>query len=822
MGDASEVIDLEFDSDAHLSISPHPPETPATGSPAPFRWRGSADFDPVIDVDDSDAESTGEAIVSCSSNSFAVSAVDHCGSRSLDASQSSKQRPPPAVDVSNDLPSASSPSILHGFVSRSPATASTQPNIAGLPSPCRSLSPPDPFAKALSRLGIEHLRPWQRSVLAHWHAGGDALVLSGTGSGKSLCFQVPALVAEGTVVIVISPLISLMRDQVALMAARNVSACFLGSGQTDVSIEERALAGEFSLVYVCPETVQRLLIELKALHQRGRIRLIAIDEAHCISRWGHDFRETYLRLGSLRRQFPGVPLMALTATATARVRDEIRDSLGLRSPYVCVNSFYRTNLAYSVRQSYCKKDCWESDLGGFFPGSAKRRPTGSGGAIEVCSNNVGDECSIIYCPSRRETEEIATWLKNRGIAAAPFHAKLPRDHLTNVQQGFLQGTITCVVATIAFGMGINKSNVRRVLHYGYPQSIEALHQESGRAGRDGRPATCILFANLTTAPRLLPNKRRSRETTEVFQKMLECLFKYAIARSGCRVHTLLRYFGEDKGNSWRCGSCDLCMDAAPQVGHVDLSCDYGQLLSAVQQTSHLRVAMGRGFETLTSVLQTLSGQVPPGLDESMGVEMMPCFGVGCHRPLKFWSGLASVLIDVGLVVSSRHASGQSAFARARRSGELKLPELSESGRVACASLERGECVPLIARLEPSSDVLKVLNAASRKEAQASRRVAAQASRKRPWAARRHGAGKAANKHGKNPASGSTGAADSKARQKWGKGAAAVGPGHRLGTRGRRFSRPGWLEAKGSGRRRGAKRGPSSSSTAFVREKVRRR
>lgn len=822
MNDASEVIDLEFGSDAILSRPPSSPETPAAGSQAAFAWRGSADFDPVIDVDDSDAESTGEVIASFASSSFAGSPLDHRGSSSQDALTSSKHCPLPPVDISADQPSPSSPPLLHEHISRFPNAASTQPNVAGLSSPCRSLSPPtavDPFAHALSRLGIEHLRPWQRSVLSHWHAGGDALVLSGTGSGKSLCFQVPALVAEGTVVIVISPLISLMRDQVALMAACNVSACFLGSGQTDITIEARALAGEFSLVYVCPETVQRLLIGLKALHQRGRIRLIAIDEAHCISRWGHDFRETYLRLGSLRRQFPGVPLMALTATATARVRDEIKDSLGLRSSHVCVNSFYRTNLAYSVRQSYCKQDCWEADLGAFFPTSAKRRPMRSG-AIQVSSSDAGDECSIIYCPSRRETEQIATWLKQRGIAAAPFHAKLTRDHLTNVQQEFLQGTITCVVATIAFGMGINKSNVRRVLHYGYPQSIEALHQETGRAGRDGRPATCILFANLSLAPRLLPNKQRSRETTKVFLEMLECLFRYAIARSGCRVHTLLRYFGEDKGNSWRCGSCDLCKDAAPQVLHMDFSSEYGQLLSAVQQTSHLRVAMGSGFETLDSVLQTLSGQVPPGLDESMGVEMMPCFGIGFHRPSKFWLGLASVLVDVGLIVSSRHASPQSELACLRRSRELQLPELSELGRVACESLERGECVPLLARLEPSSDVLKLLKAAPQKEAQSNKRMAVQARRKIPWL--QASAGEAANEHYKKSGVGSTGAADSKARQRRGKAANASGPGYRLGSRSRRLSRRGWPEAKGSGRQRGAKRGPSFSSAASVREKVRRR
>lgn len=677
-------------------------------------------------------------------------------------------------------------------------------------------------------------------MLEHWRAGGDALVLSGTGSGKSLCFQVPALLAEDAVAIVVSPLISLMRDQVALMVARGVRACFLGSSQTDATVEARALAGEFSLVYVCPETVHRLLSGFRALDRRGRIRLIAVDEAHCISRWGHDFRKTYLQLGSLRRQFPRVPLMALTATATTRVRDEICCSLGLRSPHVCVNSFYRTNLAYSVRQSSCKQDCWEIDLGAFFPaggGPARRGPPrqAGGDAAKVPREDPGDECSIVYCPSRRETEMIATWLKRRGIAAQPYHAKLPRDHLAKVQRDFLQGSVTCVVATIAFGMGINKSNVRRVLHYGYPQSIEALHQETGRAGRDGRPATCVLFADLSQPPRLLPSKSRSRETTEVCLEMLKSLFKYAIARSGCRARTLLRYFGEDKGGSWRCGSCDLCTDAAPEVGHVDLSSDCRQLLSAVQETSHLRGAMGRGLETLAGVLQVLLGQVRPGLDASMGVETLPCFGAGAHRPLKFWSGLASMLREAGLIVPG-HGLQQPPVALQGRSLELLMPELSELGRLACASLERGEGVPLLTHLEPYPDVLEVLTAAARKQAAAARQAAGPVGRWRAGARRRQRRWSSAKGRGRGAGGGSAAGAQAENTQLGSQGVDAWGSGRRLGTCGRRSSRSGRHRpsdrvgmaalrdraATGLSSRRGAKRrGAGFGSAAWVRERVRR-
>lgn len=569
----------------------------------------------------------------------------------------------------------------------------------------------DPFAQALARLRLQHLHPWQRGILEAWRAGKDALVLSGTGSGKSLCFQLPALVEDRSVVVVISPLISLMRDQVASMAERGIAACFIGSAQTDPTIEQRALGGEFPLVYMCPETVGRLLGRLLALSSQGRIRLFAIDEAHCISRWGHDFRRSYLALGSLRRHFPSVPLMALTATATERVREEIISSLGLHQPYTCINSFYRTNLAYSVRHSLCLRENWEEDLGALFPVRSRSASSGTTTGAGPQSASVGhrstEPCTLVYTPSRREAEGIAAWLVRRGASAAPYHAKLPRAHLDDVHMRFLQGALACIVATIAFGMGINRGDVRRVVHYGYPQSLEALHQETGRAGRDGCPSECILFANLQVPPKLLPSKR-DRETTQICLAMLNSLYAYAISESGCRVRVLLNYFNETKGSSWRCGACDLCGAGSTRAVATDINQDCFRLLEGVQQVARLRCALGRGLEQFGYVVHALVGRAPrEAKGDSIGVDSLPCFGAGSARPPKFWRALAQMLLQAGLL----HATGAGRAGHGQVAAPatfLHCPELTELGRVAFESLQRGEHVPLISSLEMNADVAAIL------------------------------------------------------------------------------------------------------------------
>jgi len=558
----------------------------------------------------------------------------------------------------------------------------------------------DPYAEALHLLGIQYLHPWQRKVLDSWRCRRDVLVLSGTGSGKSLVFQVPALQSYGAVVIVVSPLISLMRDQVASMQTRGIPATFLGSAQEDSSMEQRVLAGDFRLVYSCPETLQRLSHGfLTSLYLQERLCLFAIDEAHCISKWGHDFRHSYLQLGHLRHRFPKVPLMALTATATSRVRTEMVLSLGLRDPYICVNSFYRTNLAYSVRHSTCFRQDWEEDLGPFFP--PMRRATSCGVPQEPCT--------LVYTPSRKEAEGIAAWLVRRGVNAAPYHAKLPRAHLDSVHSRFLKGSLPCVVATIAFGMGINKADVRRVLHYGYPQSLEALHQETGRAGRDGRPSVCILFANLQKPPRLLPAKR-DHATTQACLEMLRCMYAYAIRESGCRAHVMLEYFGEDKGSSWRCGACDLCKTATANLATTDLSTDCFTLMQAMQQASRLRCALDCSKMRLDCIVGALIGQSKegPGSEGEIGVEYLPCFGAGSARPTRFWLGLVAMLMKAGLLQAGENCDVAGGSGAPEHAALTLCPELTELGRVACGSLERGERVPLVASLKPIGDVAMVL------------------------------------------------------------------------------------------------------------------
>jgi len=624
------------------------------------------------------------------------------------------------------LPCASTPpdtvqAQRWGGACKGPAGVGLEPiTVASSPrQPQRAPLPPavgfhDPYAQALRLLGIQYLHPWQRNVLDSWRSRRDVLVLSGTGSGKSLVFQVPSLQSSGAVAIVVSPLISLMRDQVASMQKRGIPATFLGSAQTDLSMEQRVLAGDFRLVYMCPETLQRLSHGLMAsLYLQGRLCLFAVDEAHCISRWGHDFRHSYLQLGHMRRRFATVPVMALTATATARVRAEITSSLGLRDPYVCVNSFYRTNLAYSVRHSTCLRSDWEEDLDPFFP---LRRGASSRGVAK-------EPCTLVYTPSRKEAEGIAAWLVRRGIDAAPYHAKLPRSYLDDVHSRFSQGTLACVVATIAFGMGINKADVRRVLHYGYPQSLEALHQETGRAGRDGRPSECVLFANLEKPPRLLPAKR-DHATTQACLEMLRCIYAYAIRESGCRTRVMLEYFSEEKGDSWRCGACDLCKTAAASSAAADLSIDCFQLMQAMQQASRLRCALGGTMMRLDCIVGVLVGQVKrePGSEDEIGGESLPCFGAGSARPVPFWMGLTQMLITAGLLQADETCDATGGAGAPAHLTPALCPELTELGRVACESLERGERVPLIIGLKPIGEVANVLELERAKVSLPSRRV----------------------------------------------------------------------------------------------------
>ncbi|KAK1430110.1 hypothetical protein QVD17_12627 [Tagetes erecta] len=499
--------------------------------------------------------------------------------------------------------------------------------------------------------GYASLKRFQREALGAWIAQKDCVVLAATGSGKSLCFQIPALLT-GKVVVVISPLISLMHDQCLKLAKHGVSACFLGSGQIDQSVQQKAMRGVYEIIYVCPETILRLIKPLESLAESRGIALFAIDEAHCVSKWGHDFRPDYRRLSALRDNFNAkklaflefdIPIMALTATATTRVREDILLSLHMsEDPVIVLTTFFRPNLRFSVKHSrtcsssyerdfcelievykknrskkYSKKtnlllekssvgtscldevyNCEEGaseseedndditlpkrkqlsvefledesdmlmDVDDFDVTCGEFDGRSSTKDMDVCEGKTEEGLTIVYVPTRKETLSIAKYLSKCGLKAAAYHAKLPKSHLRQVHKEFHENTLQVVVATIAFGMGIDKLNVRRIIHYGWPQSLEAYYQEAGRAGRDGELADCVLYANLSRIPSLLPSRRSEEQTRQAYKMLSDC-FRYAIRTSRCRAQMLVQYFGEDfSGDS--CQLCDVCVKGPPEKQNV--------------------------------------------------------------------------------------------------------------------------------------------------------------------------------------------------------------------------------------------------------------
>ncbi|GAB4835804.1 hypothetical protein Ancab_039514 [Ancistrocladus abbreviatus] len=534
--------------------------------------------------------------------------------------------------------------------------------------------------------GFSSLKSFQKEALSAWLAHQDCLILAATGSGKSLCFQLPALLT-GKVVVVISPLISLMHDQCLRLSKHGVSACFLGSGQLESSVEKKAMNGMYSIIYVCPETVVRLIKSLQGLAQNRGIALFAIDEVHCISKWGHDFRPDYRRLSLLRESFMAcnleflevnIPIMALTATATVRVREDILESLCMSNETkIVLTSFFRPNLRFSVKHSRTSSpSSYEKDFHELFEVYSSKRSDGGGkrctnlqglqnqsdlsssntddstsGAEGICLSEINNmdgsnfdgnnevnssmkndssapkepqlsveyleddfdkavddldvscgefygqapcenlifcesnECSvppvkpeqrqalqqgplehgptIVYVPTRKETLRIAKFLSAHGVKAEAYNAVLPKSHLRRVHKEFHENALDVVVATIAFGMGIDKLNVRRIIHYGWPQSLEAYYQEAGRAGRDGKLADCLLYANLSRTPTLLPSQRSEEQTRQAYKMLTDC-FRYGMNTSSCRAKILVEYFGEEFSYQ-KCLSCDVCTNGPPEL-----------------------------------------------------------------------------------------------------------------------------------------------------------------------------------------------------------------------------------------------------------------
>jgi ATP-dependent DNA helicase RecQ len=475
--------------------------------------------------------------------------------------------------------------------------------------------------------GFDHFRAGQEAVVHDALAGRDVLALMPTGGGKSLCFQLPALLQPG-VTLVVSPLIALMQDQVRLLQDNDIAASFINSNLEPVDVARRTAAllrGDYKLFYLAPE---RLLLPeflngpLRTLSDTLGINAFVIDEAHCVSEWGHDFRREYRQLSLLRRRHPKTPMLAFTATATPRVRTDIVAQLALRNPAIHVSSFNRPNLFYQVR--------------------AKSKRT----YAELLAQVRGGGAGIVYCLSRRRVDELAVQLQSDGIRVRPYHAGLEAIVRRDNQEAFIRDDIQVIVATIAFGMGINKPDVRWVVHYDLPKTLEGYYQESGRAGRDGDPARCTLYfgaADIRTSEFLIQQKidpdtgAALEEEQRIARQQLRQVLNFAESTE-CRRAIQLRYLGEDFAPP--CGACDNCCEPRTMQ---DWSMEARQFMSCIARLAQRGQRFGAA-----QIIDILRGARSERV-LSRGHDTLSVYGIGKQRSVDEWRNLARALLHQGLI-----------------------------------------------------------------------------------------------------------------------------------------------------------------------------
>ena len=474
--------------------------------------------------------------------------------------------------------------------------------------------------------GYPAFRGAQAEIVHHVVAGGDALVLMPTGGGKSLCYQVPAIVRHRSgqgVAIVVSPLIALMHDQVGALHEAGVSAAFLNStldADEARQVERDLLSGKLTLLYAAPERIltPRFMAMLQSLHERGHLSLFAIDEAHCVSQWGHDFREEYLGLSALHEQFPGVPRLALTATADDHTRADIIQRLHLEEARLFVASFDRPNIRYTIAE----KDEPKKQL------------------LRFLRDEHDGDAGVVYCQSRKKVEDTASWLAAEGLTALPYHAGLDADVRRRHQDRFLREEGVVMVATIAFGMGIDKPDVRFVAHLDLPKNIESYYQETGRAGRDGLPADAWMtygLADVVNQRRMIDESEAGEDFKRLQRTKLDALLALCEAHD-CRRVRLLGYFGQD---STPCGNCDNCLTApdtwdATEAARKALSCIY-----RFRQAGGQRYGAGH-------LIDVLRGKVTDKVTER-GHQSLSTFGIGADVSEAQWRLVLRQLIALGHV-----------------------------------------------------------------------------------------------------------------------------------------------------------------------------